>query len=309
MRVRWSRRALVVSGLIFGLYVMVANLLAAGAPGRSGPSAALAAIDLASAGSLFVGSLALGHHLLRRAGRTGDGSYALLGALSATPAFLAVVDAALLRRFAEDGMLVVGLLRPAVVGGLAGYLHRRSAGVEADGDDPHASPATGRAGPMRVRLSVGAVCAAALCGALLQLVILLVGAALGHAPAVMLAQSLPATPNAATASVTGFIVFGLPALLVVGAGAIAIHCSGRTGRWTAAVIGLAIPKVAGLLVSAAFDQPLAAALGSMLALPSVVAMSVYRDLAGLEPTRSPDAVRRARRPASKRPGTSPAPAP
>lgn len=305
MRVRWSGRSLAASGLIIGLYVMTLVLLGRAAPGRTALSFDDAVLRIIGGSLLFLGPFALGHRYLRRAERSGNGLYALLGALSALPSFLLVVDAEFLTHSVANGTASLALLRPAVVGALVGFIYRRGAGVENGGDDPDElavfTPGTGPddgvtstlcaeyfAGPLQVRLSFGAVCSAALCGGVCLLLALLIGSVLHDRATLMLHAMLPDGKAAAGVSIAGFLLFGMPPLLLVGIGAILLRRLGWTARWQAAAIGLAVATVAGVLIGLTLRHPLPSALAGTIALPSMLAMLTYRSLAGLEPRSLPE---------------------
>ena len=302
--IRTDRAALVTGGVLIGLYVMIAAHLFARSDGAAAWTFDHMAVVALAAGIVHAVLFAAGHQVLRRQGWRSRAAYVALGAACACMAFLAGVGLDPFREAAAEGTVILTVLRPAVAGMIAGFLYRRRAGFDREGDDPHAlasaaveeANGSGTAvtttataayydGPVQVRSSPVSALIAALFGAALHVLAVMTG---------LMADALPADAYPPTfslpgrAAALGIVGLGIPYVLFVLAANRMLAAAGRTSRRAYAVVGGVTPLVFGLMLCVVGLGPLGFIMTGQFILPSIVAMLTYRSLAGLEPKDLPD---------------------
>lgn len=268
-----------------------------------------------SSGIIHLAVFIPGHLLFRRLRVDGRWPYAGLGALGCS---VALLSHAALPRLLESGLTIAFLLFTAVAGAIFGFLYHWRAGYDAAGDDPavlarmivdnsvqpgapgtfgrrQASISPDRAlidtseeeyfeGPVQVRTSVPVAFIAALVstsafGVCKYVFGLGVRAQDLVTSGPEMAEKLSHLAGFEGGMLLGTIVLGtLPVAVIILAAHTALRAMDRQSYAAYAVAGLVTPVVLGLLAFVVFVF-----LGLLLAIPSAIAMMVYRNMAGLEP--------------------------
>jgi hypothetical protein len=144
-RIRIDRAAIAAGSLMVGTATMIAAHLASRALDEKVWTLDRMVIVAIGTALLYGALFALANRLLRRFGLRSTAAYAGIGALAALPAFTAGVGLGFFARYAEQGSVSFALLIPLLIGATTGFLYRRSAGFEAQGDDPAALEAAVKA--------------------------------------------------------------------------------------------------------------------------------------------------------------------
>lgn len=253
-----------------------------------------------AAGAVFYTALFYaGHRLLRFADIGGKPAYAALGALCLTTVHAALTVPALLAAF-QAGSGLVHFIFPAIMGAVFGFLYAHRAGRDADtGAEPLAATVAdgnGEAlievggdryfdGPVRVRTSIPLALLAAVFGSILGGLVrlaLTIGWEVSHlegaAPGEMAAHAVAALPGYAAMALVAPAIISVPAMTVI---IIAGHYAARALKWTGygGYIGMgAIMPLVLTVLSMFLFLPIAL----IILVPSMIAMAVYRNYAGLE---------------------------
>jgi hypothetical protein len=251
----------------------------------------------------------LGHLALRRFGVGGRWAYAGLGAASALICVASQTLAADWTNLVEMGSLSFYLAVPLIAGLIMGFLYQWRAGLEADGDDPalleatlqNGAPAgaisadgslvdTGQAeyfdGPLQVRTTFPVAFVAALLSAgIFGLVRMAFGIPGEISGWMQSGQSLPMNQMVALAIQSQLpVIFFMgmmapvPFAALVMLGHVILRAWDKTSRVAYLLMGAAAPVLLLLVLG-----PMGILLGLQAAVPMAVAMSVYRNMAGVEP--------------------------
>lgn len=259
-------------------------------------------------GLAFGGAFLVGHLILRKARLGGRAWYAALGAVALALAYATQMRAEDLEAVARQGLIAYFFVLPVLVGAGMGFLYAFKAGWEVGDDSPETlaealadssdrtaggeAPARVQAGeteyfsgPLRVRTSfplmlLSAALAAGIAAGVRSLFVM--GWEAGH-----LADRSNASVIDHTAQISLYLGLETAFLIMIGVmpivlGVLAGHFAARGfkthAHWVYFVIGLAAP-LALALVSMGFFL----GIGLAAALPTAIAMALYRSFAGLEP--------------------------
>lgn len=302
MKVRTDGGAMVTAAILGAVLSIVA--VGDGRPAGSAPgtfdSYALQALQ---GGLTYLAVFVAGHWLARRLNFADRWLYAMLGSVAALIAIAIQTPPSLWRLQVEQGTISQPLIIIGVFGAVMGFVYRWRADLEAEGDDPQAlaealashgdaaAPAlanTGSAeyfsGPVQVRSSLPLMFVAALLSAgLYGIALVLFGAAQDMAP--RLAAGAPLAQSAAMSFKSQLLTIGmmglvapLPFTLVVLFAHMVVKGMNKTSYRAYATAGAVAALPVALIMG-----PAGFFLALWSAIPLALAMSVYRNMAGLEP--------------------------
>jgi hypothetical protein len=150
--VRTSISSLIAAGVIAGLSVIFAERGFVVEPAAMSIDAI--AIKLALSGGVYLALFGLAHLLLSRLKVTSWPLYIAAGAVAFLTTFQFTGGRVLVPMASENGMISLLYAVPVIWGAMMGFIYRRSAGVDAEGDDPHRLQAMLTGGP---KTSIGGV--------------------------------------------------------------------------------------------------------------------------------------------------------
>ena len=313
IKIRIDVPAVISGALIVGLYTMIAaHLMARSQNGSIWTSDHMLVVTL-SAATIYGVLFFFGIHYLRQVGIRSRAGYVTLGMVTATPAFVVGVGWNFFASAIANGALALALLRPMIVGAIAGFLYRRRAGFETHDDNPEAlsqsietqqeaypmAKANGSSavlstatteyytGPLQIRSSFIAALIAAILGSSVHTLTSYFGLIVDPLPAGALPPTFASPGRAAALGIIGIAVPYLIFVLVA-RGALA-RCR-KTSMTAFVVTGLVTPLCFGFMFAVLGMGPLAFIMIGQFIIPSAVAMATYRSVAGLEPLALPDDV-------------------
>jgi hypothetical protein len=143
--VRTSISSLIAAGVIAGLSVIAAERGFFVDPAAMSIDAI--AIKVALSGGIYLALFGLAHLLLSKLKVTSWPLYIAAGAVAFLITFQFTGGRVLVPMASENGMISLLYAVPIVWGAMMGFIYRRSAGVDAEGDDPHRLQAMLTGGP------------------------------------------------------------------------------------------------------------------------------------------------------------------
>lgn len=304
--IRTDRSALLIGAVImamFTLEVVRTGLVVAGHGEGSVDAWVLRSLIT---GAVYALLFWLGHHLLRKRQSSSRNLYALIGAVASVPPFFLATGWTALAAASAAGRLSALLACPLVLGALLGFLYHRRAGYEADGDDPAALASTvvdPRAptasgglhvtqmaeyyeGPLVVRNSLGAKAIASLLGS--SAFVLAVSLSEVAAPTSSPLGQFMAVNGPGKTILQGIIGAALPIMLFLSIAHSILRGRGKSTVRDYAIAGAVGPVIFSFLFALTGMSLFALVYLLQFLAPSLVAMLVYRNLAGLEPRPLPD---------------------
>ena len=267
-------------------------------------------------GLIFIGSFLLCHLGLRRLRHAARWSYAGIGAVSALASIALQTPGWGWRLMLDQGLLTVYLAIVMAFGAAIGFIYRWRAGLEAEADDParlaqrlaqacaSSEPAASAdaaseddalvstgddeyfSGPLQVRTTVPVMFVASLVSAgAFGLAQVLFGAAGSMAnrmnvpehPGLYLALGLSLQAQLDKVLIMGLIA-PLPFTILILLGHTILKAMGRTSYPPYIAMGACAPLLVSLIMG-----PMGLIVGLQAAVPMIIAMCVYRSMAGLEP--------------------------
>lgn len=240
-------------------------------------------------------------------------SYAAIGAVALTAALCGVTRWSVWPVLIERGVLSQYLLPMIIAGAIIGFLYQRKAGFEAEGDDSealaqtlgadiHARPAPGSEpeagdavvrtagadyfdGPLQVRTSLPISFVSALLASGVYTLLRMTMGGLGELAARLEEGTRPLADSIglALSSQMGTLVVmvlaaPIPFTMVVLLGHLGLKAWGKSSYLAYIGVGAAAPVLLSLILG-----PVGLLYGVQAILPLALAMSLYRNLAGLEP--------------------------